>query len=80
MRVTYKYKMYHSKNNKHLHQTINLAGRAYNHGIALRRRYYKLTRKHLRQYALIKHFAKLVPTCNFEVNNSMVLIDPEYVD
>ena len=59
MRVTYKYKLYHSKKNKHLHQTINLSGRAHNHAVALHRRYYKLTGKHLNQYALMKHFTKL---------------------
>ena len=59
MRVTYKYKLYNSKKNKHLHQTITLAGRAYNHGIALHRRYYRLYDKHLNQYALMKHFTKL---------------------
>lgn len=59
MRVTYKYKLYHSKKSKHLHQTINLAGRAYNHAVALHRRYYRLTDKHLDQYALMKHFTKL---------------------
>lgn len=59
MRKTYKIKLYHSKKNKHLHRTINLAGRAYNHCIALYKRYYKLTGKHLNQYALMKHLTKL---------------------
>ena len=59
MRVTYKYKLYHSKKNKHLHHTINLTGRAYNHAVALHKRYYRLTGKHLNQYALMKHFTKL---------------------
>jgi putative transposase len=59
MRKTYKTKLYANKKNKRLHDTINLAGRAYNHAIALHRRYYKLTGKYLNQYALMKHFAKL---------------------
>jgi len=59
MRITYKYKLYRTKKNKHLHRTINLAGKAYNHCIALHKRYYKLTGKHLNQYALMKHLAKL---------------------
>ncbi len=59
MRKTYKIKLYRNKKNKHLHRTIDLAGRAYNHCIALHKRYYKLTGKHLNQYALMKHLTKL---------------------
>ena len=59
MRKTCKIKLYKDENNKHLHQTINLAGRAYNHAIALHKRYYKLTGKFLNKYALMKHFTKL---------------------
>lgn len=59
MRKTYKIRLYKDENNKHLHQTINLAGRAYNHAIALHKRYYRLTGKFLNKYALMKHFTKL---------------------
>jgi putative transposase len=59
MRKTDKIKRYQSKKNKHLHDPINLSGRAYNHAIALHRRSYKLTGKPLNQYALMKHFSKL---------------------
>lgn len=59
MRLTYKYRLYRSKRNEYLHQTINLAGKAYNHCIALHKRYYKLTGKHLSQYTLMNHLAKL---------------------
>jgi putative transposase len=59
MIITYRYKLYRSKKNKHLLQTIDLAGRAYNHCIALHKRYYKLTGKHLNQYALMKHLTRL---------------------
>ncbi|MHC4073663.1 MAG: RNA-guided endonuclease InsQ/TnpB family protein, partial [Planctomycetota bacterium] len=48
MIVTCKYKLYRSKKNKRLHDTISLAARAYNHCLALHKRYYKLTGKHLR--------------------------------
>ena len=65
MIVTYKYKLYRSKKNKHLHQTIDLAGRAYNHCIALHKRYYRLTGKHLNPYALMKHLARLKKRPNF---------------
>jgi hypothetical protein len=32
---TYKFKLYRSKKNKHLHQQINISGLIYNHCIAL---------------------------------------------
>ena len=56
---TYKFKLYQSKKNKHLHQQINIAGLIYNHCIALHRRYYQLIGKSLNQYALMKHITKL---------------------
>lgn len=56
---TYKYKLYRSKKNKHLHNQINIAGIIYNHCIALHRRYYRLYGKHLNQYKLMKHITKL---------------------
>jgi putative transposase len=59
MRKTYKIKLYRSRKNKHLHQTINLVGRAYNHAIALHKRYYRLTGKHLSLYDLQKHYTRL---------------------
>lgn len=59
MRKTYKIKLYRAKKNKHLYRTINLSARAYNHTIALHKRYYKLTGKFLNKYALMKHYTKL---------------------
>jgi putative transposase len=59
MRKTDQIKLYRSRKNKYLHQTINLAGRAYNHAIALPKRYDQLTGKHLHPYALMKHFTRL---------------------
>ena len=56
---TYKYKLYQSKKNKHLHRQINISGLIWNHCIALHRRYYKLTGKSLNQYELMKHITKL---------------------
>jgi putative transposase len=56
---TYKFKLYRSKKNKHLHQRIDSAGLIWNHCIALHRRYYKLTGKSLNMYELMKHVAKL---------------------
>lgn len=59
MRKTYKIRLYKDENNKYLHQTINLSGRAYNHAIALHKRYYKLAGKFLNKYALMKHYTKI---------------------
>lgn len=56
---TYKFKLYRSKKNKHLHQQIDIAGLIYNHCIALHRRHYRLTGKSLNKFALMKHIAKL---------------------
>lgn len=56
---TYKFKLYQSKKNKHLHQQIDISGIIWNHSIALHRRYYKLTGKSLNLYDLQKHLAKL---------------------
>lgn len=59
MIVTFKYRMYRARHNNDLHDTTTLSGRAYNHCIALHKRYYKLTGKHLNQYALMKHLTRL---------------------
>jgi len=56
---TYKFKLYRSKKNRHLHQRINISGIIWNHCIALHRRYYKLTGKSLNAYELMKHLTKL---------------------
>ena len=56
---TYKFKLYQNKRNKHLHRTINASASIYNHCIALHKRYFKMFGKHLNQYRLMKHIAKL---------------------
>lgn len=38
---TYKFKLYSAKRNKKLHRQINVAALAWNHCVALTRRYYK---------------------------------------
>lgn len=45
MIVTNKYRLYKSRRHNDLHGTTTLAGRAYNHAIALHKGYYKLTGK-----------------------------------
>ncbi len=56
---TYKFKLYRSKKNRHLHQQINVSGLIWNHCIALHRRYYRLFGTSLNAYALMKHITKL---------------------
>ena len=56
---TYKFKLYAAKRNKKLHRQINAAGLAYNHCIALHKRYWQLYHKLLNKFALQKHLTKL---------------------
>ncbi len=56
---THCFKLYQSKRNKKLHQSINIAGSIYNHLIALHKRYYRLYGKSLNANKLMKHITKL---------------------
>jgi putative transposase len=56
---TLKFKLYSHKRNRYLKQTINAAGKIYNHCLALHRRYYQMWSKHLGGAKLQKHIAKL---------------------
>jgi len=56
---TYKYKLYKTKKEKHIHDVINISGIIYNHCIALHKRYYRLHKKHLNKFQLQKHITKL---------------------
>lgn len=56
---TYKYKLYKTKKDKHIHDVINISGIIYNHCIALHKRYYKLYGKSLNKFQLQKHLTKL---------------------
>jgi putative transposase len=59
---TLKFKLYSNEKNKALHQQIDIAGLIWNHGIALHRRYFKLTGQYIHVYAMQKHIAKLKKT------------------
>ena len=66
VRKTYKYRLYHSSQNQHLHDAINIAGIIWNHLTALQRRYYRLFGKHIREGQMKKHIAKLrMKICRF---------------
>lgn len=56
---TFKFKLFQASRNKKLHKQINACGMAYNHCIALHKRYWKLYHKSLNVYALQKHLTKL---------------------
>ena len=56
---TYKFKLYSAKRNKKLHRQINAAGLAWNHCVALTRRYYKMFGKTLPKFKLQKHLTRL---------------------
>lgn len=58
MRKTFKFKLFEARRNRKLHQQINAAGLAYNHCIALHKRYYSLYHKHLNLFHLQKHLTK----------------------
>lgn len=56
---TYKYKLYNRDSLKYLDNILVIAGRIYNHCIALHRRYYGIYHKMLHKYHLSKHLTKL---------------------
>ena len=56
---TYKYKLYNRDALKYLDNILVVAGRIYNHCIALHRRYYGIYHKMLNKYQLQKHLTKL---------------------
>ena len=75
---TFCFKLYQSQHNNRLHRLINLAGLAYNHCIALHRRYYRLFGKYIHKFALQKHITKLKRTNRFafmRLLNSQALQD-----
>lgn len=56
---TYKYKLYNRDALRYLDGILVIAGRIYNHCIALHRRYYSMYHKSLNKYQLQKHLTKL---------------------
>jgi putative transposase len=56
---TFVFKAYASKRNRKLHKQIDVASQIWNHCIALHKRYFRLFKKHLNQFQLMKHLTKL---------------------
>lgn len=65
VRRTYKYRLYTSKRDKHLHQQIDVSGIIWNHSLAVQRRYYRLTGKYINRYRLMSHIGKMRRTERF---------------
>lgn len=59
IRKTLKYKLYRHRRNRYLVNQIDIAGIIWNHALALQKRYYRLTGKHIGLGQLKKHVAKL---------------------
>jgi putative transposase len=59
VRRTYKYKLYRGKQDKPLRRAIDIAGHIRNHIIALHKRYYRLTGKHIPKGQMQAYIAKL---------------------
>ena len=56
---TYKYKLYKSKKLRKLEYLLGIACSIYNHCIALQKRYYRLYKKNITKFVLIKHLTRL---------------------
>ena len=63
---TYKFKLYKSKKNKHLDDSIDIAASIWNYCITMHRHYYKAFGKHLSANKLMKHITKVKKTLHSE--------------
>ena len=79
----YKYKLYISKNTKHLSRLITSANFAWNHIVTLSNRYYKLYHTSVTSSQLQKHMAKLAKKdpfwCKLD-SQTMQAISQKYTD
>ena len=58
--IAYKYKLYTTKNTKHLDDMLREACFVWNHALALQKRYYKLYSKYISAVAMQKHFTRRI--------------------
>ena len=58
--ISYKYKLYNNKNNRHLEAMLREASFVWNHALALQKRYYKLYNSYISASRMQKHFAKCI--------------------
>jgi putative transposase len=59
VRKSYKYRLYASRHDFRLHDTVNIAGIVWNHITALQRRYYRLFKKHISESRMKNYTAYL---------------------
>lgn len=58
--ISYKYKLYRTKQTKHLDAMLREASFVWNHALALQKRYYRMFNKYISVYAMQKHYAKRI--------------------
>lgn len=58
--ISYKYKIYRNKNNRHLEAMLRKASFVWNHALALQKRYYRLYNSYVSLTRMQKHFAKRI--------------------
>ena len=58
--ISYKYKLYRTKQTKHLDAMLLEACFVWNHALALQKRYYRMFNKYISVYAMQKHYAKRI--------------------
>lgn len=58
--ITYKYKLYRTKQTKHLDAMLREACFVWNHALALQKRYYRMFGKYIQSGAMQKHYAKRI--------------------
>ena len=58
--IAYKYKLYKTKNTKHIDNMLREASFVWNHAISLQKRYYRIYGKYIPCARLQKHFAKRI--------------------
>ena len=63
---TYRFKLYQSKKNKHLNDSIDIAASVWNYCIAMHRHYYRAFGKHLSANRLMKHITNVKKTLHPE--------------
>ena len=58
--IAYKYKLYRTKQTKHLDKMLREACFVWNHALALQKRYYRLYKKYISKVRMQSHFAKRI--------------------
>lgn len=73
--ISYKYKLYNSKRNKHLSAMLREASFVWNHCLALQKRYYRRFGKFINANRLKTHFAKRYKMCRLHSQTVQEVIE-----